>query len=76
MEAKTVWQLSKRDLLDQVVLPVHPLNALLGHEHLQQGVQAHGAQPLAWERQGNVVKCGVRDWGLGLARAIRQLAGQ
>ena len=57
VEAETVRQLSKGDLLDHVVLLVHPLNALLGHEHLQQGVQAHGAQSLAWERQGNVVKC-------------------
>ena len=70
MEAKTIWQLSKSDLFNQVALPVHPLHTLLGYEHLEQGVQADCAEALTREGQGDVVEGGVRGWGLGLAAAV------
>ena len=76
MEAETVRQLAKRDLLDQIVLPVRPLDALLRHVHLQQCVQTDCAKTLAWEGQGDVVEGGVRYRGLGLASAVGQFAGQ
>ena len=70
MKAKTIWQLSKSDLFNQVALAVHPLHTLLRYEHLQQSLQADCSKALAWEGQGDVVEGGVRGWGLGLATTV------